>query len=93
MRTGDRQLEPTREEIFARVASMITELAKIPASHVTEDATVDAELQMQSVAFVELQVAIEEAYDIQVDPIQIVELNRFGTIIDYVQRLITTAAV
>jgi len=55
----------------------------------SEGATIDDELQMNSVAFVELQVAIEEEYSIQIDPIAVVELNRFGSIVDYIHRLAT----
>lgn len=84
MATKDVRLAPTRAELSARIASLINEVAKVPTDQITEDATVDNELQMHSVAFVELQVAIEEAYNIQVDPIQIVELNQFGAIVDYV---------
>jgi len=76
----------TRAEVRERLATLINEIAKIPLEQITETATVDEELQMQSVAFVELQVAIEEEYNIQIDPIQVVELNEFGAIVDYVHR-------
>ena len=75
---------PTRDQVAERLATLINEIAKIPLEQITETATVDEELQMQSVAFVELQVAIEEEYNIQIDPIQVVELNEFGAIVDYV---------
>jgi acyl carrier protein len=39
---------------------------------------------MESLKFVELQVAIEDEFDIELDPIHIVELNRLGDIIDYI---------
>jgi acyl carrier protein len=68
---------------------LLCEVAKIPASAVTETATVDGALQMQSVTFVELQVAIEDEYDIQLDPIQVVELNEFIAIVGYVHGLIS----
>ena len=42
---------------------------------------------MESVAFVEIQVALEEEYDIQVDPIEVVERNEFGRIVDYIHAL------
>jgi len=77
---------PTRDQVAERLATLINEIAKIPLEQITETATVDEELQMQSVAFVELQVAIEEEYNIQIDPIQVVELNEFGAIVDYVYR-------
>ncbi len=77
---------PTRQEVRERLKALLSEIAKIPTEHITESATVDEELQMQSVAFVELQVAIEDEYQIQVDPIRIVELNEFGAIVDYVHQ-------
>ena len=81
-------LRPTRTELKDRLVSLLNEIANIEFDKITEDATVDEELQMHSVAFVELQVAIEEEYQIQIDPIQLVELNRFGEIIDYIHSCI-----
>ena len=75
---------PTRAEVVERLRSLTNEIAAIPREKITEEATIDEDLQMQSVAFVELQVAIEDAYQIQIDPIRIVELNAFGAIVDYV---------
>lgn len=66
------------------MASLISEIASIPAEQISDMATVDDQLQMNSVAFVELQVAIEDEYDIQIDPIRVVELNQFGAIVDYI---------
>ncbi|MBI3390081.1 MAG: acyl carrier protein [Deltaproteobacteria bacterium] len=76
----------SRDEVKRQLADLVCEIAKVPLERITEEATVDDGLQMHSVAFVELQVAIEEAYDIQIDPIQVVELNQFGAIVDYVHR-------
>jgi len=81
---------PTRTELRDRIVCLINEIAGIEPDKITEDAKVDEELQMSSVAFVELQVAIEEEYQIQVDPIQLVELNRFGAIVDYVHSCISS---
>lgn len=80
---------PTRADVRGRLISLISEIAKVPTDQVGEDATVDDELQMQSVAFVELHVAIEEEFEIQIDPIRVVELNRFGSIVDYVYGCVT----
>jgi len=74
----------TREAVRRKLMSLLTEIAGIPSDVITDSATVDNELQMKSVAFVELQVAIEDAYEIEIDPIQVLELNRFGAIVDYV---------
>jgi acyl carrier protein len=75
---------PTRDEVRRRLVELIHEIAGIPLERITDEATVDDELRMQSVAFVELQVAIEDTYEIQVDPIQVVELNQFGAITNYI---------
>jgi len=74
----------SRDNVRAQLADLLFEIAQIPRERITETATIDNDLQMQSIAFVELQVAIEEAYDIQIDPIRVVELNRFGAIVDYI---------
>jgi len=79
---------PTRAEIRDRLSSLVNEIAAISADKITDEATVDGDLQMQSVAFVELQVAIEDEYQIQIDPIRIVELNEFSAIVGYVHECV-----
>ena len=74
----------SREEVREFISGLMHEIAGIPPEKITEDATVENELRMESVAFVEMQVSIEEQYDIELDPIEVVELNRFGAIVDYV---------
>ena len=81
-----------REDVTDRLISLINQIAKVPVDQIQEDATVDNQLQMQSVAFVELQVAIEEEFEVQIDPIRVVELNRFGNIVDYIYECITSGA-
>jgi len=76
--------EPTRQEVKQRLIGLLNEIAKIPQDRIADTATVDEDLKMESVAFVELQVAIEDEYNIQLDPIRVVELNQFGAIVDYV---------
>ena len=78
---------PTEDEIRACLRSLLHQIGGIPMDRITESATVEGELQMSSLAFVELQVALEEEYGVQIDPIQIVELSSFGAIADYVHRL------
>src|SRR5205823_5677776 len=67
-----------------RLVSLINEIAKIPVDRVTDSATVDGELRMESVVFVELYIAIEDEFQVELDPLNMVELNRFGAIVDYV---------
>lgn len=77
------------EQVRGALRQLISEIAKIPAEHIGEHATIDSDLQLQSLSFVELQVALEELYDIQIDPIAVVELNEFGAIADYIYSLAT----
>ena len=79
---------PTREEVRDRVATLVHEIAGVARTRISDEATVDNELELQSVTFVELQVAIEDEYNIQVDPIRVVELNSFGAIVDYIHSTI-----
>jgi acyl carrier protein len=81
-----------RSDVRERLVRLIQEITNIPAGSITDTATIDEDIQMNSVSFVELQVAIEEAYDIQIDPIQVVELNEFGAIVDYVYQCASAAA-
>ena len=78
---------PTNQDVKSRLAMLIHEIAAVPLESINDSASVDQELQMSSLAFVELQVAIEDEYQIQIDPIQVVELNRFSAIADYVLAL------
>jgi acyl carrier protein len=75
---------PTRQQIRARLAQLLWEIAKIPPEAISDAATVDHDLRMESVAFIEIQVAIEDEYDIQLDPMYVVELNAFGAIVDHI---------
>lgn len=63
---------------------LLHEIAHIPRDSIKDDSTIDGDLLMESVVFVELQVAIEDELDIVTDPIRIVELNEFASIVTYI---------
>jgi acyl carrier protein len=81
-------LEPTRIQVEAFLKQLITEVAKVPPDVVVASATIDDALRMESVGFVELQVAIEDEYGIEIDPVRVVELNEFSAIVTYVYHLV-----
>jgi acyl carrier protein len=83
---------PTREVVCERLRALLHEITGVPLDDVTEFASIDEELRMESVAFVELQVSLEDEYGIEIDAVQVVELNEFGPIVDYVHDLATQAA-
>ena len=75
---------PSRRDVWDRMTTLLGEIAKISPEVIVESATIDGALRMESVDFVELQVALEDEYGIELDPIHVVELNEFGAIVDYV---------
>ena len=81
---GSSDGQVSRDQVREFISGLLHEIAGISREKIVEDATVENELRMESVAFVELQVSIEEEYDIELDPIEVVELNRLGAIVDYV---------
>jgi acyl carrier protein len=66
----------------------LQDVAKIAPEVIGDGACLDAELTMESVALVEVQVAIEDAYDIEVDAIHVLELNEFAAIVNYICELV-----
>src|SRR5262249_36544123 len=80
-------MKRSKSEVRELLVRLLSEITEIPRESIREGATIDADLQMESVAFVELNVAIEDELNIRVDPIAIVELNEFSAIVDYVVEL------
>ena len=70
------------------MVELMVEVAGLERQAIVESASVDRELQMDSIAFVELQVAIEEEYGIVLDPVRVIEQATFGGIADYVFGLV-----
>lgn len=66
---------------------MIGEITEIKSETISDTSTIDGDLQMESVAFVELTVAIEDELNVQLDTIAIVELNKFDAIVEYILEL------
>ena len=75
---------PSHSEIRSFLVRLLHELGKIPLEKIHDESTVDGELQMQSVVFIEIQVALEDAYEVELDPVRIVEINRFSAIVNYI---------
>lgn len=81
-----------KEAVRSRLARLLHEIGAIPIDQITDGATVDDELQMSSLAFLELQAALEDEYGIQIDPIRVVELGSFAAIVEHVHELASAAA-
>jgi len=90
MRAESRQpLEFVKE----RVRQLVHEITGLPLEDITDDASFDTTLAMESVQLVELQVALEEEFQTELDPIYMIELNRFGDIAEYIYRRASGAEV
>ena len=83
---------PDRAAIRERLRTFVHEIAGVPLESIVDEATIDEQMQMNSLTFVELQVAIEDEYAIELDAVRVVELNRFASIVDYVCELAAEAA-
>jgi acyl carrier protein len=78
----------TRGDIETYLKQLLTEVTTLRGEQISDRSAIDSDLRMESVAFVELQVAVEERYDVQLDPIEVVERNEFRLIVDYVLELV-----
>jgi acyl carrier protein len=73
-------MEATLEDVKRTLRVLIAETCGIDSEKIRDETTIDEDLQLPSIAFVELQVAVEEAFDTILDPVEVVELNKFGLI-------------
>lgn len=64
----------------------------MPDERITGEATIADDLGLESVAFVELQVTLEDELGIEIDPIHVVELNELSAIVRYLCELPCTSA-
>lgn len=74
------------EVVWTLIASTLAELGVAP-ERITREATIADDLGLESVAFVELQVTLEDELGIEIDPIQVVELNELSSIVRYLCEL------
>ena len=74
------------EYVKQRARELVHEITGLPLEEITDDASFDTTLAMESVQLVELQVALEEEFQTELDPIYMIELNRFGDIAEYIYR-------
>lgn len=81
-----------KSDVRDYLTQLLVEVGKIPLERVVAGARLDASLKMESIAFIELQVALEERFDIEIDPLEVLELNEFGAIVDYLHGQILQGA-
>jgi acyl carrier protein len=70
------------------VLKYLQEIGEFPRDLLTDSARLDSELIMKSIVFVEIQVALEDDLDIEIDPLTVLELNRLDRVIGYIDKLV-----
>jgi acyl carrier protein len=73
------------------VVGLLADMLRISPDSIGDEASLDGALQLESVAFVELQVTLEDELEIVIDPVEVVERNQLGSIVEYVHSLIAAA--
>lgn len=86
---ADRKSVPDHSEVRASVIRLLREIGEFHPSILTESARFDEELRMKSIQFVELRVALEDEFDIEIDLLHVMELRRLDRVIEYLAALVT----
>lgn len=60
----------------------------VPEEKLHDEARISTDLDLESVAFVELQVALEDELEVEIDPIKVVELDQLSAIARYLDSLL-----
>ncbi len=80
---------PSHQEVRELLVTLLHEIGGFAPSVLSRNPSLDHELQMRSATLVEIQVAIEDELGVEVDLLEILELNRLDSIIDYLALLAT----
>lgn len=74
------------EVVWNLISTTLAELGVAPEL-ITPAASIADDLGLESVAFVELQVTLEDELGVEIDPIEVVELNQLSAIVEYICQL------
>lgn len=76
----------TEQEIFDHFAAIIEEYSETSANDVTSEAVLDDDLGIDSLSMVEIVVAAQIAFDIEIPDEAIRDLNTVQDVVNYVRR-------
>jgi acyl carrier protein len=68
------------EAVKETLRRLIAEVSDLDPRIITGSSTLDEDIPLPSIAFVELQVAVEEAFGIEIDPVEVMERNTFDAV-------------
>jgi acyl carrier protein len=81
----------SQDEILAGLAEIIDEIAGVPADEVTPDKTFVDDLDIDSLSMVEIAVAAQDKFGVEIPDDQLKDLKTVQDVIDYVGRAAVSA--
>jgi acyl carrier protein len=81
----------SQDEILAGLAEIIDEIAGVPADEVTPDKTFVDDLDIDSLSMVEIAVAAQDKFGVEIPDDQLKDLKTVQNVIDYVGRAAVSA--
>jgi acyl carrier protein len=81
----------TQEEILAGLSEIIDEIAGVPADEVTPQKTFVDDLDIDSLSMVEIAVAAQDKFGVEIPDDQLKDLKTVQDVIDYVGRASVSA--
>jgi acyl carrier protein len=79
------------QEILTGLAEIIDEVAGVPADQVTPDKTFVDDLDIDSLSMVEIAVAAQDKFGVEIPDDQLKDLKTVQDVIDYVRRSTVSA--
>jgi acyl carrier protein len=76
----------TEQEILAGLAEIVDEVAGVPAEEVTPSKTFVDDLDIDSLSMVEIAVAAQDKFGVEIPDDQLKDLKTVQDVIDYVRR-------
>jgi acyl carrier protein len=81
----------TQQEILAGLSEIIDEIAGVPADEVTPEKTFVDDLDIDSLSMVEIAVAAQDKFGVEIPDEQLKDLKTVQDVIDYVGRASVSA--
>ncbi len=81
----------TQEEILAGLSEIIDEIAGVPADEVTPEKTFIDDLDIDSLSMVEIAVAAQDKFGVEIPDDQLKDLKTVQDVVDYVGRASVSA--
>jgi acyl carrier protein len=81
----------TDQEILTGLAEIVDEVAGVPADQVTPDKTFVDDLDIDSLSMVEIAVAAQDKFGVEIPDDQLKDLKTVQDVIDYVRKSTVSA--